>query len=461
MNSMDYIWNGKIHQCEIKDCQQQKSYPPSSLYCREHRCESPTCSAPRTLGKSFCKQCGCEKDGCPNVRKLLRYQYFHSFCMDHYCVRCSTGSRLDHSTTCNECTLLCHQIGNTCFESRMVDSMYCVGHTCHAPDCREYKYDDLHSYCISHRCTTMGCWNQRSKSELFCGDCLQQCVERGCHNFRPLHHRDVYYCDHHGCIECHAAPKYSFYERHQHMTSVYCKYHYKQSVESDHLLYELYKVRKMIEANAIVEAGGDLETFAHTIRQQEDHVPLPCIIMNESSSSPTTIQEEVWKHLLDHDFRDDMFMAFMENFPRRLEPFPATDSDITNIIKVLRRLVFKKNRELESVNTKNPIRYDWFVRRYFGGWLPCQSKKIPLICLENLFERQLVLNRNREAMYRLSTVITVHDRYGDHMYKMPERDYAWTIPVHVVNSFSISGKEDIWSEDMIRLEGLLNRNKNL
>ena len=456
MNSMNFIWNGQIHECEMENCQQQKSHPPSSLYCGDHRCESPTCSAPKALGKSFCKQCGCEKEGCPKVRKLLTYQQLHSFCMDHHCVRCTTRSRLENSTTCKKCALLCHQIGNTCLEYRIVDSMYCVRHTCHAPDCKEYNHNDLHSYCTLHRCTTLGCLSQRSKSELFCGGCLQRCVERECHNFRPLHHLGIYYCDHHGCMDCHAAPKYSFYERHQHVKSVYCKYHYKQNIESDHVLYELYKVRKIVEANAIVEAGGDLEKYPHAMRQSRD--PLPSIIMNESSSTQTKIQEEVWKHLLDRDFRDDLFMLFMENFSLRLHPFPATDADITNIIKSLKRIVCKKNRELESVNTKNPIGYDWFVRRYFGGWLPKHSKNIPSICLENLFERQIVWNRNQEPMYCLSSVITVYDRYGDHMYKMPERDYAWTIPVHVVNTFSTPGKEDVWSEDMIRLEGLFNDN---
>jgi hypothetical protein len=440
---MGYPLNRRYHHvCEMENCRQKKSYPPTSSYCGGHRCESSGCVHPTFLGKAYCRQCTCEQEGCEKQRSRFDHQRFHRFCTDHRCVRCMTRLRIKGSTKCEDCHPLCHETGEMCHSPRASGSMFCEPHTCRVNGCQEYKYDHQ-SFCRAHRCTTLGCKNRRSDSDVFCHQCLERCLERYCHNLRPIDHAGPYYCEHHGCHDCHAAPRYTFRERRQVMASTLCKPHHDQRGQWDHIVYEVYKIRKIVEANAILDAGDTMDTCPTPLRERAVKAVSQMPRIMGVGMAEKGVWTSVWRNL-----QDDVFTDLLEYFPRppRFLSFSrATDADLLSLKKAWEPWVCEMNDRHQSVDIHNPMEYSRLVRQYFGIWTPYRRERLPRIDLD-LLDKKLVVYCNREAMYRVSAVITAHDREGDCFYNLPEREFAWTIPVVDVDRCSTEG------EDVIRFE---------
>ena len=391
----------------------------------------------------------CEKEGCDKLRHPYGYRRQHRYCADHRCVRCMTRCRTNDSDRCEDCGLLCREAGNMCSVGRAPGSMYCVPHTCGAEGCGESKYD-YRAFCTTHRCKTYRCLDQRSDSgSEFCDRCLERCVERGCNNLRPLGHPGLYYCDHHGCAECHAAPRHEYRERRVAKRSVYCEHHHEKNAQSDHVAYEAYKARKMVEAAAVLESGGDLTGHPTALHERALTGQLPRVVFHRGSCS--TVVEEVLRSLLSGGLSDDVFAVWREHIPvpRRLLFSPATEAGIASVIEALAPIADEMNRCIDSVDVNNPVEYQQFVRRYFGAWTPYRRERLPRVCLETLYQRRRVLCKG-ELMYQVSSVIRVQDVKGDHFYGIPTRDYAWTIPVLDVDAFATEGGGRL--EGMVQLD---------
>jgi hypothetical protein len=214
----------------------------------------------------------------------------------------------------------------------------------------------------------------------------------------------------------------------------------------------------MVEAAAVLEAGGRLEGGHHKVLQERALANrLPCVTFQGSSPDAEVsaevsaeVVEGVLRSLLCGGLRDDVFAVWMEHVPRRVLPSPATEAGITAVIEALEPVAREMNGRIDSVDVNNPVEYQQFVHRYFGAWTPVRRTRLPRVCLETLSKRRRVLC-NGEPMYQVSSVIRVQDRDGDHFYGIPERDYAWTIPVLDVDSFATEG-EFAQLEGMVQLD---------
>jgi len=204
----------------------------------------------------------------------------------------------------------------------------------------------------------------------------------------------------------------------------------------------------MVEAAAVLEAGGDLTGHHTALHERALANRLPCVSFH--GSSPTVV-EEVLRSLLSGGLSDDVFTVWMEHVPRRVLPSPATEAGIASVIEALGPVACEMNRRIDSVDVNNPVEYQHFVRRYFGAWTPVRRTRLPRVCLETLYQRRRVLCKG-EPMYQVSSVIRVQDRDGDHFYGIPERNYAWTIPVIVVDTFATEGGGRARLEGMVQLD---------
>ena len=442
---MVYTLNGRHDQCEIQDCTREKSHP--SAYCWKHRCANGgngrSCPHPTALGDTYCNHCVCGTEGCPKARHRCQYNYWRMqhYCRNHRCTRCTTRPRVEGFERCEDCLLLCHKGGDMCHADRAPGSMFCVQHTCQVEGCAQDK-DDCRSFCAWHVCRTYQCQGLRLvESDSFCRGCLWRCAERGCHNIRPLALAEetfsladgndktrAYYCEIHGCTECHAAPRYSWTELRRFRKSVYCMHHHEKSVRSDLVVYELYKARKMVEAAAVVDAGGRLGDEHGTLQERVVANRLPGITMEASTTTGSGVVEGVFKSLLCSGLRDDVFTGLMDYFSRRVALVPATPADLDAVLHALEPVA-------QEINGKKRL------------CIESSGTPMPRICPDMLLKPHRVSCCNGEAMYRVSTI--VRDHSGDGGYTTDR--YAWTLPCVYVDGFATASSTPR-IEEMIRFD---------
>ena len=215
--------------CTAPFCKKEKTVYKGSEYCAKHTCANNFCKQLKTkTSKIYCDTCRCRYKGCEKQRS----EYFSdAYCLDHFCDRCKNGYREASNQNGKRCCRVCldkceYEYGN-CRNDKIADGRFCANHTCSMSDCLGQKMDE-HLYCLKkHRCTVYKCQNLRTTSEENATKCdihLSHCVS--CSEPRPVGFTGAYYCDQHGCTQCHAQPKHSYRLNRKTIRSDKCLLHY-------------------------------------------------------------------------------------------------------------------------------------------------------------------------------------------------------------------------------------------
>ena len=407
------------------------SEPMTFRFCNSHTCEENECKNPTDFGKKFCHQCACAQRGCVHKRSVYRR---HKFCLVHGCRRCTTRPSMEGRQKCEDCDSRCHDPGNMCNASRARGSLYCDQHTCQEEGCFIRRHD-YQSYCSVHKCSRF-CREKKSPGEDYCESCLQKCLALDCGVARPPLHKGAYYCDKHGCAECHKERRHSWYSCRNKVFSTYCREHYEADLKAQHVVYEVYKRRKMVEATAVVNAGGDPETLEHAVFCGRVVDRMPRVVTTEKAWD--AVSASVSASVVAKEWKDDLFASLMEYFPQSLPPSLRAEDSIEDVVRALSPLSHHINTATRSSTMAKYCDYDYGLIR------------LPRVCPTTVAKkRRVVCKGTKEPMYRLSGIVR---KRGTDLYHDADAYFAWTVPVAYVNAFGDSLSIEKGMTPMLRFE---------
>lgn len=192
-----------------------------------------------------------------------------------------------------------------------------------------------------------------------------------------------------------------------------CKEHEEEAVQFQHLVYDIYKRRRIVEACAVQKAHGNLDSLQHSVFAQRRADEFPGI------SFPPGESVTVMDWVLNPAWKDDLFHGLFEFFSRELQEGGGADLGY-----LLREVLFPLAQEINgNIKVGEPFVYcDYGVT------------KRPFINLQILAQKLKVTCPRGEAMYRLSDVMNVYQE-EDYHGEFPTR-YAWTLPVDYVEGWN-------------------------
>ena len=193
-------------------------------------------------------------------------------------------------------------------------------------------------------------------------------------------------------------------------SSLLCKEHEEEAVQLQHLVYDIYKRRRIVEACAVREAHGNLDVLQHSVFAQRRADGFPGI-----SFPPPGERVTVMDWVLNPAWKDDLFHGLFEYFPRELQE--GVGADLGYLLReALSPLVQEINGNMKGEDCD------------YG------ARKRPFINLQILSQKLKVTCPRGEAMYRLSDVMKVYqeeDYHGEFA-----TWYAWTLPVDYVEGWN-------------------------
>ncbi|NDE13768.1 hypothetical protein EBZ80_02445 [bacterium] len=217
-----------MRECHLPTCRKQRTPYKGSMYCGDHTCRDSFCRRPKTrIGAVFCDTCHCRYRGCEKDRATY---FSEDYCLDHFCDTCREGyregRREDGKRCCRVCLGKCEYAYKNCRADKVAGGRFCTDHTCSLPDCLAQKMDE-HVYCLDkHRCKVYQCPNLRTTCEpdaKKCDEHMSRCAV--CAEPRPAGFTGEYWCDRHGCTECHGTVKHSYRLNRETIRSEKCRLH--------------------------------------------------------------------------------------------------------------------------------------------------------------------------------------------------------------------------------------------
>lgn len=210
--------------CTVKDCRQPRTLFKGSDKCADHTCHTWECKTIKPPeNQKYCDGCRCTfAGGCQNNKS-----YQEQACYLHAC-RKFCKRPMDPSSDekcCLPCSSTCDTI--SCGVERHPGSKFCKKHSCAVEGCGGQVAKSgwvWQEFCNTHRCRK--CSGLKTTPGIdYCGACLQFCVL--CRAPRPATHEGIlYYCDQHGCLQCHAEPKHRYVFLREEATSEFCERHF-------------------------------------------------------------------------------------------------------------------------------------------------------------------------------------------------------------------------------------------
>lgn len=265
---------------------------------------------------------------------------------------------------------------------------------------------------------------------------METCLALSCPVKRPLQHTGPYYCDEHGCADCHKEPRHWWCSQRKRVCSEYCEFHHEADLHTQHLAYEVYKRRKMVEAGAVVDEAGDPNTLEHSVFGCDK---IPRVV---KTGDTDTLCALVLSKVMDKQWKDDLFGTLMECFPRSAAVLPVsvgTDDTIGALVRALSPLTRDINSTL-SQKQKGSVIVNYCDYDY-------DLVRLPRVCPTTVGQRRRVVCKSTgEAMYRLSSIVR---KRGTDLYHDTDTYYAWTLPVSFVEGFEAAKKGMLRFEEIV------------
>ena len=197
-------------------------------------------------------------------------------------------------------------------------------------------------------------------------------------------------------------------------SSLLCEEHEQDRVRCLHLVYEIYKRRKIVEACAVQKAHGNLDLLEHSVFAQRRAALFPGV------SFPPGKRVTVMDCVLNPAWKDDLFHGLFEYFPRELQ-----EGRGANLGYLLLEVLFPLAQEINgNIKVGGP-----FANCDYG------VQKRPFVDLQILAQKLKVTCHSGEFMYRLSDVMKVYQE-EDYHGEFPTA-YAWTLPVDYVEGWNL------------------------
>ena len=199
--------------CTIRGCQKKKTPFKRSAFCANHTCDDSSCKNIKMNDHPrFCNLHKCDGPDCSHERSTIMWPGT-TYCLYHTCSKCQMKLAVlgpGQFKFCTDCGVRC-AIAGCDNPSTDNNSRYCADHKCLYPQCDpsiEGSYRDMpeSSFCWKHRCKRCKGHRIHSGDAEYCGKCLYRCMQ--CDAPRPSDHTArLYYCDKHGCTQCHTRVK--------------------------------------------------------------------------------------------------------------------------------------------------------------------------------------------------------------------------------------------------------------
>lgn len=213
--------------CKVKDCPNQQSSGYYHDKCVQHACSNFRCTYQKHPDNKYCDKCKCCLKDCQKEKT-----YGSNACYLHCCASCKINpySSLNNEKLCGTCIKKCSDF--LCKDPRLDNAKYCEKHICAIDGCfnrRFFNYMSIdHKYCkelhLCHHCKNL---RDNPDDDKYCLNCLDHCFHWKCDKKKPLGHTGkLYYCDEHGCLECHNTYKHTFHFLREEISSEFCKDHY-------------------------------------------------------------------------------------------------------------------------------------------------------------------------------------------------------------------------------------------
>ena len=218
----------QMTKCRVKDCPNQQSSGYYHDKCVQHACSQFQCTNQKHPDNKYCDKCKCCLKDCQKGHSYGSYA-----CYEHQCDSCKKNpySSLNDEKLCGICIKQCSDY--FCKNMRVKDTKFCEMHICTIEGCFNRQYCEFSSnkmekYCReAHLCHHCRKFRDNPDDDKYCLDCLNHCFFWACKKERPSGYKGrLYYCDDHGCLECHNTCKYSFHFLRKEISSGYCKEHY-------------------------------------------------------------------------------------------------------------------------------------------------------------------------------------------------------------------------------------------
>jgi len=207
----------------------------------------------------------------------------------------------------------------------------------------------------------------------------------------------------------------------------FCSLHLGEYEDENWKVFDLYKIRKILESQSIHKADGIIEKIDHIPLRKKD-IPF---IEKQKPTKTETETEKVYGQILSMTWKDDLFDQLMDFFPRSLPiSLPRicwSEKKMEIVIKQLKWLAKEINRKIYHCPNdyiSYLIEINWCVDSAF---IPI--KEMPRVALNLLYKKKIVFNKKAEPMVLLSIIKT-----GEKGQK-----YAWTLPVYFIENNNTEG----------------------
>ena len=262
----------KIYQpdysCVVPHCKEKKACRDSN-FCWEHRCDYLYCrNVKMNTHPRYCDSHKCDGPDCPHERYTNNWPGT-SFCLYHACNKCHRKLAVLGPCSifkyCLDCGVRCGVIGCD-LPSTDNNSRYCETHRCRYPQCDlsvEGSFRDRPAesdFCQKHRC--IGCQGVRVEQEdlQYCSDCFSHCIS--CRTPRPSDYKGhYYYCDQHGCTDCHSFIKHRYEFLRQRIQSEKCRQHTMFPSMPETMKWTKEMRKKAGELNKNIHQKEDAQTY--------------------------------------------------------------------------------------------------------------------------------------------------------------------------------------------------------
>jgi hypothetical protein len=178
----------------------------------------------------------------------------------------------------------------------------------------------------------------------------------------------------------------------------------------------------MVEATAVMDAGGDPETLGHAVFCGRVVDTMPSVVT--AVEARNTVRASVIASVVAKEWKDDLFASLTEYFPRSLPPSLRPEDSTEDVVRALSPLTQHINSAARSSTMAKYCDYDYGLIR------------LPRVCPTTVTKKRRVFCKGtKEAMYRLSAIVR---KRGTDLYHDADAYFAWTVPVAYVDAFGDS-----------------------